>query len=88
MTDDLIGEVSRREEIETLLFDHLPNHRNKANTGLNSKKLWEDLEMTRQGLNFWFTRERIAVTQVKKLIELEGSTLTYELLMPFTVADE
>lgn len=82
------GEMTRREEIEALLFDHLPFHRNLDGDKLDYKKLWKALGMTRQGLNFWFTRERISMNKVTKLTKLRGSTLTADMLLPYTVADE
>lgn len=86
MTDDLIGEVSRREQIETLLFENLPKHRTEDGQKLDLKKLYGDLDMTRQALNFWFVREKISYKKMKELVELDGSTLTYEMIYPFTDA--
>ncbi len=86
MTDDLIGDISRREQIENLLFKNLPNHRTEDGTKIDTAKLREDLDMTRQGINFWFTRGRISYFKMKELTELDGSTLTLEMLLPFTDA--
>lgn len=88
MSDDLIGDLPKRAQIEELLFDNLPNHRSEDGTKLDVKKLRLDLGLTRQGINFWFTRERISYFKMKDLTQLEGSTLTLEMLLPFTYADE
>lgn len=87
MTDDLIGDVSRREQIEALLAENLPLYCREGTKILDLPKLRKALGLTRQGMNYWFTRENISHRKLKELTELEGSTLTIEMLFPFSVLD-
>lgn len=86
MSDDLIGELTRADQIRELLFEHLPNHRTEDGRRLDNKKVREDLDMTRQAYGNWFTRGRISYLKMTDLTKLEGSTLTLDVLLPFTDA--
>lgn len=85
--DDLIGDLDRRGKMEAMFFEHLPNHRLEDGTRISMFKIAQDLEMTRQGVNYWFTREKIGFNQLEKLIRLEGSTLTIEMLYPYSIPE-
>lgn len=83
--EDIIG-VPRRTKMERVFFKHLPNHRNIANTSVSIAKIAESLNMTRQGVNQWFLREKLPHEKIDELCGLEGSTLTLEILWPFAVS--
>jgi len=85
--EDLVGAAEVERDLYTTLYEHLPNHRKKEGTELDIPKLAQDLKMTRQGIDFWFLRKSLPPKRCKKLIALDGSTLTPEILLPFLMDD-
>lgn len=89
--EDLIGD-DFEGELDDLLFEHLPNHR--AERGypsqrrkINTRKIAYDLGISTQAVNYWFQKRRMTWKQVIPLTKLEGSTLTVDMLLPFTIRD-
>lgn len=84
--EDLIG-IDRRTEMETVFSQHLPRHCNVRTQRISVQKLAKALGMTRQAVNYWFAREKLPHQQITKLTKLPGSTLTLEILFPFSVSE-
>lgn len=82
--EDLIG-LDRRSKMELAFTKHLPRYVNKKTERLSVQKLAKALGMTRQAVNYWFLREKLPHNQINKLIALPGSTLTLEILFPFSI---
>lgn len=83
--DDIIG-IDRRTKMERVFFKHLPNHRNEEGTTVSVAKIAEALDMTRQGVNQWFLREKLPHEKIDDLCNLNGSSLTLEILWPFSLS--
>ena len=67
------------------LHEGLPGHRSWTPNVLNVRKLAEDLAMSFQSIYRWFDRGRLPQHQFKRLVALERSTLTRDILIPFVV---
>lgn len=83
---DLIG-LGRRSKMEMVFSEHLPKYRNKRSKRISIQKLAKGLNLTRQAVNYWFLRERIPHSQINALISLPGSTLTLDILFPFSLSE-
>jgi hypothetical protein len=84
-SDDRTGELDFQKGLHGILWDHLPNHR-RAGDGkaLDAAKIARDLNISSKAYYAWFQRKRLSHRRIASLTKLEGSTLTVELLFPFT----
>lgn len=88
--DDIVGLVP----LYDVFYEHLPNHRSdKRENGISMHKIAMDIDLTVQAIHHWF-KPKVArtgavhylpVMWMEPLINLEGSTLTEEILRPYTL---
>jgi hypothetical protein len=72
----------KNEALLALLTKHLPKHRKKDGT-VSLRKVALGIGISKQAVSQWPIRGTIPSRRVKKLINLPGSTLTRDLLLPF-----
>ena len=87
--DDIIGDDFESELVD-LLYEHLPNHRIEVLSArqrrkINTQKIAHELGISTQAVNYWFQKRRVTWKQVIPLTKLEGSTLTADMVLPFTI---
>ena len=85
-----ISAGQERSTLYTLCFKHLPNHRKviplrKADAwnGLDIEKISKEISVSTQKVSGWMKEDALPGRRVAALINLSGSSLTYELLGPF-----
>ena len=69
------------------LHDGLPGYRSRRPNVLAVRKLAKDLSMSYQAIYRWFDRGRLPRHQIKRLVALESSTLTRDILIPLVVGE-
>ncbi|HEU02595.1 hypothetical protein LCGC14_0187730 [marine sediment metagenome] len=75
---------ARDSKLYKLFFSHLPNHHSEKNSQvLDCVKIGEDIGITNKAVYKWFVDDIVPGRRVKELIDLDGSTLTAEMLLPF-----
>lgn len=88
--EDLIGLTP----LYDVFYDHLPHHRGKQRNRIDIRKIGADLGISFQAVNRWFVLKKASKTGIsyylppdwmRPLCNLEGSTLTEEILRPYTV---
>lgn len=77
--EDLVGDAT---DLKKILYDHLPEHRTDKGE-LDTAKIASHMGMSRWGVDLWFKRRSVPPRRFKDLMELPGSTLTKEVLLPF-----
>lgn len=88
--DDVIGgeTLDFKERLRALFWEHLPKYRSDRYKGeCNLARIARGLEISSQAVQAWLTNGKVSFRQAKKLTELDGSTLTLELLWPFCDPD-
>jgi hypothetical protein len=72
------------EDLSNILFFHLPKHRClKSKWNIDVAKISADLEISPHTFHNWLRRGRLPAAKVDAIIDLPGSRLTRETLMPF-----
>lgn len=87
--DDIIGDDFESNLVD-LLYEHLPNHRleillPRQRRKINIRKIAYELGISTKAVNYWFRERRVTWKQVISLTKLEGSTLTVDMILPFTI---
>ena len=81
--DDLVGNADdTASDLKKTLYEHLPEHRTEKGE-LDTAKIARDMDMSRWGVDLWFKRKNLPPKRFKDLMNLPGSTLTEEVLLPF-----
>lgn len=84
-----ISAGEERTAFYTLCYAHLPHHRNVIEgkrgdwRGIDVGKISNEIGVSRQKISGWFKDNKLPGQQILNLINLEGSTLTFDLLSPF-----
>lgn len=83
--DDLLSMGNARDsKLYALFLKNLPSHQSEHFPNvLNCNKLGNDLGISDKAIYRWFDNEYVPGRRVRALINLEGSTLTAEKLLPF-----
>lgn len=82
--DVIVSSAACTKPLYTLLWKHLPKHRSEKRHGiLNVAKIARDLGISDKAVYAWFARGNVSTRQAAKLTELDGSTLTMEMLIHF-----
>lgn len=79
--EDVIGGYDfHRTATYKLLLQNLPKYK-KTRFTFNVKALANDLGISDKAIYIWFEKDKVPPSQFKKLLEIEGSTLTTEQLV-------
>lgn len=81
---------AERTQLYSLCYANLPGHRKVVPSkrgvdwrGLDIEKIGNDIGVSPQKVSLWMKRNSMPGQRIKAMIELEGSTLTYEVLGPY-----
>ncbi|MAY29750.1 MAG: hypothetical protein CL627_11120 [Aurantimonas sp.] len=71
-------------DLHRVLYRGLPRHRSSFLIGrLDVQQIVADLSVTHQAIYRWLRTGRLPARRIRQLLDLKGSTLTAEMLLPF-----
>lgn len=75
----------RPSDLYKLCFKHLPKHQKieADNAVLDVAKISQDIGVSRQKIFLWMKNNRLPAHRVLEFVDLEGSTLTMDLLRQY-----
>lgn len=80
--EDLLG--TEKKTLYETFYEHLPNHRGKSGRDtINIRKIGDDLGISFQVVGRWCNKNIIPSPRIDALCNLEGSTLTRDILLNF-----